>query len=320
MYTFDVDPQDEGERIDRWLAQQLQDHSRSEVQRWIRDGHVAVDGQPCRASQPVLPGQHIAVDPPAIPDSAKAAPRPIPLDIVYEDTNIVVVNKPAGMVVHPAPGHIDDTLVNAILYHCPDIQGIGGEMRPGIVHRLDKETSGLIVVAKNAHALRHLQAQFRARQVHKVYVALLEGQITPDSGRISVPLGRHPTHRKRQAAFPMQTSPTSGHIREAVTDYKVVARYFSRNTGGGGPGHFSLVTAEPRTGRTHQLRVHFAWMNHPIVGDSIYGYRKQRLPSPRLFLHARDLGFAAPSSDRQVEFHAPLPPDLCNVLDELSET
>jgi 23S rRNA pseudouridine1911/1915/1917 synthase len=230
----------------------------------------------------------------------------------------VVVDKPAGMVVHPAPGHTDDTLVNAVLHLCPDIQGIGGEMRPGIVHRLDKETSGLIVVAKNDQALRHLQLQFKARQVHKVYVALLEGQINPETGRINVPLGRHPTERKRQAAFSGPAPSSSGRIREAVTDYETIGRYFSPNTAVGGAGHFTLVRAKPRTGRTHQLRVHFAWMKHPIVGDKIYGYRKQRVLAPRLFLHACELGFALPSSGKQVEFRAPLPPQLRELLDELA--
>ena len=188
MDTFLVEEAHAGSRLDRWLVEQYPDHSRSEIQRWIRDSSVLVDDSIAKASLRLEGGQTVSVDPPAETEPTSVKPQPIALDIVYEDGDLVVVNKAAGMVVHPAPGHAEGTLVNAILYHCPDIQGIGGQMRPGIVHRLDKETSGLIVVAKNDIALRALQTQFKVRSVEKRYTALLEGRLTPESGRINVPL------------------------------------------------------------------------------------------------------------------------------------
>jgi len=315
-----VAPEDEGLRLDRWLAGKLPDRSRSEIQRWIRAGLVAVDGEDCRPAQTLQIGQHVEIEPPPEPAAVELVPQAIALDIVYEDASLVVVNKPSGMVVHPAPGHSDDTLVNAILHHCPDLEGIGGQVRPGIVHRLDKDTSGLIVVAKNDAALRFLQQQFKDRSVHKEYVALLEGRIAPPSGRINVPLGRHPSERKRQAAFPPVASTESTRVREAITEYETEATYFAPASGTGDPANFSLVTARPRTGRTHQLRVHFAWIKHPIVGDTIYGFRRPRLVVPRLFLHARRLSLVLPLSNERATFCAPLPPDLAGVLDELSSS
>src|SRR5690606_9253340 len=233
----------EGQRLDRWLAEQLPDRSRSEIQRWIKEGLVAVDGQAARASARLEEGQEVVLAIPEIAPPADLAPEALPLTIVYEDDDLIVVDKPAGMVVHPAPGHSGGTLVNAVLHHCPQIEGVGGERRPGIVHRLDKETSGLIVVAKNDHAHRFLQAQFKDRTVYKEYLALVEGRLTPARGRITAPIGRHPDDRKRQAVLPVdpQTGVSAG--RDAITDYNVLGVYAAPGTSSGAPATtFSLVS------------------------------------------------------------------------------
>ena len=226
-----------------------------------------------------------------------------------------MIDKPAGMVVHPAPGHSGGTLVNAVLHHCPGIAGVGGERRPGIVHRLDKDTSGLIVVAKHDVAMRSLQAQFKARTVFKEYLALLEGRLQPEQGRISAPIGRHPTERKRMAVL-APDSPGAADGREAVTSYRVLGVYtgsvYGRSTS---VATFSLVSAVLHTGRTHQIRVHFAWLQHPVVGDTLYGFRTPRLPLHRQFLHAHRLRLRLPSSGEEREFVAPLPADLQRLLD-----
>ncbi len=308
----------EGQRLDRWLAEQLPDRSRSEIQRWIKEGLVAVDGQAARASARLEEGQEVVLAIPEIAPPADLAPEALPLTIVYEDDDLIVVDKPAGMVVHPAPGHSGGTLVNAVLHHCPQIEGVGGERRPGIVHRLDKETSGLIVVAKNDHAHRFLQAQFKDRTVYKEYLALVEGRLTPARGRITAPIGRHPDDRKRQAVLPVdpQTGVSAG--RDAITDYNVLGVYAAPGTSSGAPATtFSLVSAELHTGRTHQIRVHFAWYKHPIVGDTVYGLRKQRLKLDRHFLHAHRLRLRLPSTGEAREFVAPLPAELQAILDQL---
>lgn len=306
----------QGQRLDRWLAAQFPEHSRSTLQRWIKDGAVAVDGLPARAGRRLMAGEAIAITLPDAPVAADLRAEAIPLEILYEDADILVINKPAGMVVHPAPGHSGGTLVNAVLHHCPDLAGIGGERRPGIVHRLDKDTSGVMAVAKHERALRHLQAQFKARQVQKEYLALVEGRLAPQEGRIAAPLGRHPVDRKRQAVI-AAGSAGGTRSREAVTDYHVEAVFTAPVHNDQGIGHFSLVRAHPITGRTHQIRVHLAWRGHPIVGDPLYGLRHQRLAAPRLFLHAARLRLRLPGSGELREFQAPLAPDLQTVLDRL---
>jgi 23S rRNA pseudouridine1911/1915/1917 synthase len=313
-----VDAGHERLRLDRWLAGALADHSRSEIQRWIDDGLVTVAGRPAKASQKVEPGQMVAVAVPESPAEPALAPEDLPLTIVYEDDDLIVVDKPAGLVVHPAPGHTGGTLVNAILHHAPDIAGVGGERRPGIVHRLDKETSGLIVVAKNDRAHRHLQAQFAARTVYKEYLALLEGRLQPEHGRISAPIGRHPTDRKRQAVLPVDPVTGVSPGREAVTEYRVLQVYSPPIYGSStSVGTFSLVSAVLHTGRTHQIRVHFAWLKHPVVGDMLYGYRTQRLPVGRQFLHAHRLRLRLPGTGEESEFVAPLPGELEGILVKL---
>lgn len=299
LHFEDVTP---GERLDRWLASRLPDHSRTEIQRWIREGLVRVNGRSSKPGYKLEPGDVVDVDIPLSVPYEEVRPEPIPLNIVYEDENILVIDKPAGMVVHPAAGHTSGTLVNAILYHCPELEGVGGTRRPGIVHRLDKDTSGLIVVAKNGPAHRELQRQFREREVDKAYLALVEGHLQPKVGRIEAPIGRDRRHRKKMAVV------RDG--REAVTEYRVIGYY----------DDFTLVEAHPLTGRTHQIRVHFAFIGFPLAGDTVYGRRKQRLKPwlKRHFLHAHRLRFRLPRTGEPVEFTSPLPEDLQAVLDRLA--
>ncbi len=288
-----------GTRIDKYVAQELPELSRSAVQKLLQEGRVLVDGRTPKASESVVAGATIVVRLPA-PQPTEVLPQDIPLHVVYEDDDVLVVDKPAGMVVHPAAGHQEGTLVNALLGRNPDLATIGYEKRPGIVHRLDKDTSGLLVIAKNDHALHELQQQFQTRQVDKTYLALVEGVLEAPEGVIDAPIGRDPRQRKRMA-----TVPKGG--RPAVTEYKV-REYFQQHT---------LVEAHPITGRTHQIRVHFAAIGHPLVGDPVYGYRRQRLPLKRQFLHAARLCFTLPGSGREVGFESPLPDDLRAVLEIL---
>lgn len=294
-------------RLDKFVADRTPDLSRSAAQRLIEDGQVTVNGEPSKASYKVQRGDLVAVVLPT-QEPEQLVAEAIPLVVVYEDEVLLVVDKPAGMVVHPAPGHASGTLVNAILAHCPELSSTEGN-RPGIVHRLDRDTSGLIVVAKNQKARRALQRQFKERLVDKAYLTLLHGHLRPAWGRIEAPIGRDPNHRQRMAVL------AGG--REAVTEYHVLET-FARQVG---PlaGNYSLVEAEPKTGRTHQIRVHFASIGHPVVGDGVYGWRKARLPVSRQFLHARKLGFRHPATGQHVEFQAPLPVDLAGLVEQLRE-
>ena len=287
-----------GQRIDKYIAAEVPDLSRSLIQRLIKEGLVTVNGAMTKASYRVKAGDEISIRVPP-PEETELVAEHMPLDIVYEDQDIIVVNKPAGMVVHPAYGHRSGTLVNAILAHCPELAGLDGTQRPGIVHRLDKDTSGLIIVAKNEAAKQSLQRQFKGREVKKVYLALVEGRLEPERGIIEAPIGRDPKRRKRMAVVP------GG--REARTEFRVLERF---------PAH-TLVEVEPKTGRTHQVRVHFTFIGHPVAGDRVYGFRKQRLELERQFLHAQTLGFKLPSSGRYVEFTAELPEDLREILEGL---
>lgn len=315
--VFEIKADDEVQRIDRWLANRLPDRSRTEVQRWIREGLVQINGQKARAGQRIEIGQLITVTPP-LPTSSALSPEEIPLVIVYEDDDLLVIDKPAGMVVHPSPGHDSGTLVHAVLYHCPQLEGVGGEQRPGIVHRLDKETSGLIVVAKHDRALRYLQDQFKARTVYKQYLALVEGRMTPERGRINAPIGRHPTQHTRQVVLPPDALTGESAGRDAITDYEVLAVYTApMRSAGNAVATFSLVSAELHTGRTHQIRVHFAWRQHPVVGDELYGFKRQRIALGRHFLHAHRLCIRLPCDNQEHEFVAPLPAELQAVLDRL---
>lgn len=290
-----------GERLDRFVSEHLPDLSRAAAQRLIEEGHIRVDGRASKASYRLREGERVTVQiPPA--QSSIAQPEAIPLDIIYEDDNVLVVNKPAGMVVHPAAGHAAGTLVNAVLAHAPNLN-VGGVERPGIVHRLDADTSGLIVIAKNDLSLRDLQAQFKSRQVHKTYLALVDGHIAPPRGKIDAPIGRDPRHRQRMAVI---ANLGSAAAREAVTIYRAVATLDG----------YTLVEAEPQTGRTHQIRVHLAFLGFPVAGDVVYGRKKNALGIARHFLHAWKLSLTLPGKGA-VDFTAPLPPDLRAVLDSL---
>ncbi len=299
-----------GERIDKYLASRLPNRSRAEVQRWIRARLVLVNGEPIKASYRLEAGDGIQIEIPP-QESYPVRPESIPLDVRYEDDDLLVVNKPAGMVTHPAPGHMSGTLVNALLHYLPNLEGVGGVERPGIVHRLDKDTSGLLVVAKNDVAHRFLQEQFKGRTVEKRYTALVFGFLTPRRGRIEAPIGRDPRHRQRMAVV------SAGKGREAATEYVVMGYYCDERTTRRSP--FTLVEVSPKTGRTHQIRVHLAYIGHPIVGDRVYGHRKQPLPLNRHFLHAGHLRFRRPSDGEWVEVQSELPDDLTRALGILSE-
>jgi 23S rRNA pseudouridine1911/1915/1917 synthase len=294
-------------RLDKVLADQVPDLSRSAAKRLIEAGRVTVNGDPAKASYKVSPGDQVVV---FLPSDAPPGlvPEAIPLQIVYEDRSLLVVDKPAGMVVHPAPGHPGGTLVNALLAYCPELAASGDE-RPGIVHRLDRDTSGLILVAKTNKARRALQRQFKERQVSKAYLALLDGHLQPAWGRIEAPIGRDPQHRQRMTVL------AGG--REAVTEYHVLEQFAHQV--GPAAGNYTLAEAQPLTGRTHQIRVHFASIQHPVVGDEIYGRRRPGLPVPRQFLHARQLDFRHPLTGERLCLEAPLPEDVSTVLTLLRE-
>ena len=293
------------ERLDRALAQAWPDISRSQWQQLIREGLVTVGGAPARASLRLEGGEQVIASLPEVAESELVAEE-IPLDILYEDADLLAISKPAGMVVHPAPGHSAGTLVNAVLGYCPDLEGVGGERRPGIVHRLDRDTSGVIVVAKNDRALRHLQKQFKQRSVQKSYLALVDGLIQPPQAVIDAPVGRDPRYRQKMAVIPPGSSARS---RRAQTYYRLERTYRQH----------SLVRAEPRTGRTHQIRVHLAFAGYPIVGDTVYGRRKPTLPLARHFLHAASLTFRRPGDDAEMTVEAPLPEELAALLAELQQ-
>ena len=289
------------ERLDKFLVEQLQEFSRSRIQGLIADGFVDVNGRLAKkAGQPLENGANLTVRiPPPVPTDLVA--EDIPLDILFENDDLLVINKPAGMVVHPAAGHASGTLVNAVLGYDPDIEGIGGEERPGVVHRLDKETSGLIVLAKNERAHRWLQDQFRLRKVDKTYLALVDGKPPTPTGRVESYIGRDPSHRKKMAIVPESRG------REAISEYKTVES-FDQHT---------LLEFHPHTGRTHQIRLHCAFLGCPIVGDEIYGRKKQSLEISRHFLHAFRLKIVLPGEKQPKIFEAPLPEELEQVLRSL---
>ena len=290
---------DSRERLDKFVAARESDLSRTAVQRLIEDGFVTVNGRVTDASHTVGQGDEIVVRIPS-PAPTTVEAEDIPLSILYEDADLIVIDKPAGLVVHPAVGHDRGTLVNAVLAHAPDLKGVGGEMRPGIVHRLDKDTSGLIVVAKHDVAHRELQRQFKARSVKKVYLALVEGRLEPGEGIIDAPIARDRVHRQRMAVA------LDG--RPSRTRYKVI-RYWEL-----AQSVYTLVEAYPETGRTHQIRVHFVWLGHPLVGDTVYGRKKPSLPINRHFLHAASLTLRLPSSGEERMFTSPLPEELSRIL------
>lgn len=281
-----------GERLDVFLARRVPHLSRAHAQRLIDVGAVRVDGHPTKPSVRLEPGQHVELEVPS-PAAVGLEAEAIPLSVFYEDADLIVVAKPAGMAVHPAPGHERSTLVNALLAHCPDLAGIEGTLRPGIVHRLDRDTSGLLVVAKHDHAQLALARQMAERSVRKEYLALVQG-VAPEGGVVDVPIGRHPGRRKEMAIV--------AEGRPARTHFRAL----------GPVGGDTLVLARLETGRTHQIRVHFAGIGHPIVGDAVYGRRSDLVD--RQFLHAWRLGFQHPRTGAWMAFEAPLPDDLVAAL------
>lgn len=286
------------ERLDKFLVGLLQEFSRARIQALIADGFVDVNGHTAKkAGQTLENGFNVTIRiPPPAPTDLVA--ENIPLDIVFENDDLIVVNKPAGMVVHPAVGHSSGTLVNAVLGYEPDIEGIGGEERPGVVHRLDKETSGLILLAKNERAHRWLQDQFRLRKVEKTYLALVDGKPPTPTGRVETYIGRDPSHRKRMAIV----SESRG--REAISEYKTIETFADH----------TLLEFHPLTGRTHQIRLHCAFLGCPIVGDEVYGRKKPTIEINRHFLHAYRLKIVLPGQKETQLFEAPLPNELKQVL------
>jgi 23S rRNA pseudouridine1911/1915/1917 synthase len=313
IHTITVPDDSDGTRLDRFLVSMLPEHSRSQIQRLIKEGQVLVAGREAKANLQVKTGQEITIEVTA-PVDPVPLPEPLPLPIVYQDSDLIVVDKPAGMVVHPAAGHATGTLVNALLHHVDDLSGIGGEKRPGIVHRLDRGTSGLMVVAKHDAAHEELARQFADREVEKEYIALTWGEVMAGR-RIDAPIGRDPSNRKKMA-------PASARVRrsrEAVTRI-VRAEHFGRV--------LTLAQVAIHTGRTHQIRVHLSGIGHPIVGDALYGGVRRRVPGDvravthldRPFLHAARLAFTHPADERRMEFTSELPEDLQRVLEELRES
>lgn len=306
MPEFSLTPEDVGERLDRYVTRLLPTYSRSYVQQLIDEQQIVVDGRAAKAGYRLRAGNRISVSLPP-PKPSALLPQPIALDILYEDVYLLVVNKSAGMVVHPSPGNASGTLVNAVLAHCTHLSGIGGIERPGIVHRLDKDTSGVIVVAKDDATHRGLAGLFADRQVKKRYLAVVHGNIRDVDGVIDAAVGRHPVHRQQ-----MSTHTRVG--RHAVTEFRVLERF----------GSYTLVELSPRTGRTHQIRVHMAAVGHPLLGDPTYGHSQrvlQRSPLAhqlawfrRQALHAWSLGLVHPATGEWLECHAPLPADLEEVL------
>jgi 23S rRNA pseudouridine1911/1915/1917 synthase len=300
---FTVSVDESGMRLDVYLARQMPDWSRSQIQKHIRSGLVTVGPQTVyKAGEPVAAGQRIAIR--AARHELRAEPEQLPLDLLYEDSDLLVVNKPAGMVVHVGAGVKSGTLVNALLYHIGTLSRVGGELRPGIVHRLDRLTSGVLVVAKNDAAHRHLADQFKGRQVRKTYIALVHGRVENDSGEITRSVGRDTRRRIRMR-------PGGVGAREATTRYRVLRRW----------PRFTLLEAEPLTGRTHQIRVHFSSIGHPIVGDTLYGapgrlhiQGREVRTLPRNFLHAAAIEFRHPRRGDRVRFEAPLPAELVEFL------
>lgn len=300
IYT--IIAKESGDRVDALLARELENVTRSQAARLIAEGRVTLRNEPLKKNHKVAPGEVFVVELPQA-EETELLPQNIPLDIVYEDDDLVVVNKARGMVVHPAPGHPDGTLVNALLYHCGDsLSGIGGEKRPGIVHRIDKDTSGLIVAAKNDYAHRFLAAQLADHTLSRIYEAVVHGSFKDESGTVDKPIGRCPSDRKRMAV-------TEIGAREAVTHYEVIARYRG----------FSHIRCRLETGRTHQIRVHMAYLGHPLLGDMVYGLKKPEKGLEGQCLHARELEFIHPRTLQLLHLTCPLPEYFIEVLEKLGQ-
>lgn len=297
---IEITAEESGERIDALLARLVPELTRSAAQRLLEEGLVTLRGVPVKKNRRTEPGEVYAALLPE-PELPEPEPQDIPLDIVYEDADVVVVNKPRGMVVHPAPGHPDGTLVNALLWHCGDsLSGVGGERRPGIVHRIDKDTSGLIIAAKNDYAHLALSAQLADRSLSRVYEAVARGEFREEAGTVDAPIGRHPTERKRMAV-------TERGSRPAVTHWEVLARYRG----------WTHIRCRLETGRTHQIRVHMAYIGHPLLGDMVYGAKKPERGLEGQCLHARELKFLHPRTGEAIHLSTELPEYFQQVLASL---
>lgn len=297
---IEITAEESGERIDALLARLVPELTRSAAQRLLEEGLVTLGGVPVKKNRRTEPGEVYAALLPE-PELPEPEPQDIPLDIVYEDADVVVVNKPRGMVVHPAPGHPDGTLVNALLRHCGEsLSGVGGERRPGIVHRIDKDTSGLIIAAKNDYAHLALSAQLADRSLSRVYEAVARGEFREEAGTVDAPIGRHPTERKRMAV-------TERGSRPAVTHWEVIARYRG----------WTHIRCRLETGRTHQIRVHMAYIGHPLLGDMVYGAKKPERGLEGQCLHARELKFLHPRTGEEIHLSTELPEYFQQVLASL---
>ena len=300
MDVINLTARDSGERIDRFLSKDLENLSRSYLQKLLKDGDIRVNGKPVKANYKVTEGDEIQVCIPE-PENPDILPEDIPLDILYEDDDILVVNKPKGMVVHPAPGHYINTLVNAVMYHCKGrLSGINGVLRPGIVHRIDMDTTGSLLICKNDHAHQILAEELKEHSITRRYHAIVHGNIKEDTGTVNAPIGRHPVDRKK-----MSTKAPNG--RHAVTHYKVLERF----------GDYTYIECELETGRTHQIRVHMSSIGHPILGDPVYGPAKCPYKLQGQTLHAKILGITHPATGEYMEFDAPLPGYFSDLLQRL---
>lgn len=299
-YDWAADSTDNSERIDKYITQQNEDWSRSQVQAWIKEGRVTVNGEAVKNNYKLQEDDEITLRVPP-PKEMAIKPEAMPLNIVYEDSDVVVVNKPRGLVVHPAPGHYSGTLVNGLLAHCKDLSGINGVLRPGIVHRIDKDTSGLLMVAKNDRAHMGLAEQLKEHTVNRTYVAIVHGVIPHEMGTIDAPIGRDPKNRQQMAVVFENSKP-------AVTHFIVLERFKD----------YTMVELKLETGRTHQIRVHMKYIGYPLAGDPKYGM-KNTLELDGQALHAKTLGFTHPRTGEHLEFEAPLPGDLTDIISFLKQ-
>ncbi len=299
-YDWNVEPEDATERIDKYITLQNEDWSRSQVQAWIKEGRVTVNGEPIKSNYKLQAEDEVTLRVPP-PKEMAIQPEPMPLEIVYEDSDVVVVNKPRGLVVHPAPGHYSGTLVNGLLAHCKDLSGINGVLRPGIVHRIDKDTSGLLMVAKNDKAHMGLAEQLKEHTVNRTYVAIVHGVIPHEMGTIDAPIGRDPKNRQQMAVVFENSKLT-------ITHFIVLERF----------KEYTLVELKLETGRTHQIRVHMKYIGYPLAGDPKYG-PKNTLEIDGQALHAKTLGFTHPRTQERLEFEADMPADLTDIVNFLRQ-
>ncbi|WP_454053822.1 RluA family pseudouridine synthase [Clostridium sp. Marseille-Q7071] len=299
---LEVKEDDINKRLDVFISEKLEDKSRSYVQGLIEEAKVKVNEKLKKSNYKLKLNDLVIVEVPEV-TTLEIEKEDIPLDILYEDNDIIVINKPQDMVVHPAPGNYSGTLVNALLYHCNDLSGINGVVRPGIVHRIDKDTSGILVIAKNDNAHSKLAEQLKEHSMTRTYYALVEGRLKEDSGTINAPIGRHPMERIKMAVV-------KNNGKEAITHYKVLERF----------NHYTLVKCNLETGRTHQIRVHMAYIGHPLVGDIVYGFKKQKFKSQGQVLHAKELGFIHPTTNEYMKFTSNIPKYFEDLLENLRKS